>query len=136
MSVWALSSGSHSVRRVPDRAARADSATARSALSLAARRRAFPKCLVNLVLEPLKPRHLWMPLLSEHGFELRKLVAVEFDVLADLPPVGVTTCLGANLPGRRLSSKRSPVPEQLRKFIVSDIARWRKVVKDAGIKLD
>jgi tripartite-type tricarboxylate transporter receptor subunit TctC len=27
-------------------------------------------------------------------------------------------------------------PEQLRQFIVSDIARWRKVVKDAGIKLD
>ena len=27
-------------------------------------------------------------------------------------------------------------PEVLRQFIVSDIARWRKVVKDAGIKLD
>jgi tripartite-type tricarboxylate transporter receptor subunit TctC len=27
-------------------------------------------------------------------------------------------------------------PEELRQFIVSDIARWRKVVKDAGIKLE
>jgi tripartite-type tricarboxylate transporter receptor subunit TctC len=27
-------------------------------------------------------------------------------------------------------------PEQLRQFIVTDIARWRKVVKDAGIKLE
>lgn len=27
-------------------------------------------------------------------------------------------------------------PEQLRRFIVSDIARWRRVVKDAGIKLE
>jgi tripartite-type tricarboxylate transporter receptor subunit TctC len=27
-------------------------------------------------------------------------------------------------------------PEQLRQFVASDIARWRKVVKDAGIKLD
>jgi tripartite-type tricarboxylate transporter receptor subunit TctC len=27
-------------------------------------------------------------------------------------------------------------PEQLRQFVVSDIARWRKVVKDAGIRLE
>jgi tripartite-type tricarboxylate transporter receptor subunit TctC len=27
-------------------------------------------------------------------------------------------------------------PEELRQFIVTDIARWRKVVKDAGIKLE
>ena len=27
-------------------------------------------------------------------------------------------------------------PDQLRQFIVTDIARWRRVVKDAGIKLD
>jgi tripartite-type tricarboxylate transporter receptor subunit TctC len=27
-------------------------------------------------------------------------------------------------------------PEQLRQFIVSDIARWRTVVKNAGIKLE
>ena len=27
-------------------------------------------------------------------------------------------------------------PEQLRQFIVSDIARWRRVVKDAGIRLE
>jgi tripartite-type tricarboxylate transporter receptor subunit TctC len=27
-------------------------------------------------------------------------------------------------------------PEQLRQFIVSDIVRWRKVVKEAGIRLD
>lgn len=27
-------------------------------------------------------------------------------------------------------------PEQLRQFVVTDIARWRKVVKDAGIKLE
>ncbi|HET7159979.1 MAG TPA: tripartite tricarboxylate transporter substrate binding protein, partial [Burkholderiales bacterium] len=27
-------------------------------------------------------------------------------------------------------------PEELRQFIINDIARWRKVVKDAGIKLD
>ena len=27
-------------------------------------------------------------------------------------------------------------PEQLRQFVASDIPRWRKVVKDAGIKLD
>jgi tripartite-type tricarboxylate transporter receptor subunit TctC len=27
-------------------------------------------------------------------------------------------------------------PEELRRFIINDIARWRKVVKDAGIKLD
>ena len=27
-------------------------------------------------------------------------------------------------------------PEQLRQFIVADIARWRKVVKDAGIRLE
>ncbi|MES2564208.1 MAG: tripartite tricarboxylate transporter substrate binding protein [Pseudomonadota bacterium] len=27
-------------------------------------------------------------------------------------------------------------PEELRQFIVNDIARWRKVVSDAGIKLD
>jgi tripartite-type tricarboxylate transporter receptor subunit TctC len=27
-------------------------------------------------------------------------------------------------------------PEQLRQFVVTDIARWRKVVKDAGISLE
>jgi len=27
-------------------------------------------------------------------------------------------------------------PEQLHQFVVSDIARWRKVVKQAGIKLE
>jgi tripartite-type tricarboxylate transporter receptor subunit TctC len=27
-------------------------------------------------------------------------------------------------------------PDELRQFIVTDIARWRKVVKDAGIKLE
>jgi tripartite-type tricarboxylate transporter receptor subunit TctC len=27
-------------------------------------------------------------------------------------------------------------PEQLRQFVVSDIARWRKVVKEAGIRLE
>jgi tripartite-type tricarboxylate transporter receptor subunit TctC len=27
-------------------------------------------------------------------------------------------------------------PEQLRQFVIADVARWRKVVKDAGIKLE
>jgi hypothetical protein len=77
----------------------------------AARWRAFPKRLVDLVLEALERRQLRMPLLSEHGFELLELVAVEFDVLADVAPVGVTTCLGADLPGCGLSSKRGALPE-------------------------
>ena len=80
----------------------------------AARRRAFPKRLVDLVLEALEPRQLRMLLLSEHGFELLELVTVEFDVLADFRPVGVTTCLRADLPRCRLSSKRGAVAEQLR----------------------
>jgi hypothetical protein len=70
---------------------------------------------VDLVLEALERRQLLrMPFLSEHGFEFLELVAVEFDVLADLPPVGVTTCLEADLPGCRLSSKLGAALEQLR----------------------
>ena len=61
------------------------------------------------------------PIVTKLNAELAKS-AKSPEILARLTPDG----------GEPIGSS----PEQLRQFIVSDIARWRKVVKDAGIKLD
>ena len=61
------------------------------------------------------------PIVAKLNAELAKS-AKSPDVLSRLAPDG----------GEPIGSS----PEQLRQFVISDIARWRKVVKDAGIKLD
>ncbi|HEX2828278.1 MAG TPA: tripartite tricarboxylate transporter substrate binding protein [Burkholderiales bacterium] len=67
-------------------------------------------------------------------------------------PAGTPQAIVAKLSGELAKSAKAPdvvsrlapdggepvgsSPEQLRQFVASDIARWRKVVKDAGIRLD
>jgi tripartite-type tricarboxylate transporter receptor subunit TctC len=61
------------------------------------------------------------PIVAKLNVELAKSAKAP-DVMSRLAPDG----------GEPVGSS----PEHLRQFIVADIARWRKVVKDAGIKLD
>jgi tripartite-type tricarboxylate transporter receptor subunit TctC len=61
------------------------------------------------------------PIVDKLNAELAK-AAKDRDVVARLAPDGAQP-IGSTA-------------EELRQFIVTDIARWRKVVKDAGIKLE
>ncbi len=61
------------------------------------------------------------PIIEKLNFELAR-AAKSPDVISRLAPDGAQP-IGSS-------------PEQLRQFIVSDIARWRRVVKEAGIKLE
>ena len=61
------------------------------------------------------------PIIARLTAELAKAAKAP-DVMARLAPDG--------------SESVGSTPEQLREFIVTDIARWRKVVQDAGIKLE
>ena len=72
--------------------------------------------------------HAWLapagtarPIVDKLSAELAKAAKAP-DVIARLSPDGAQP-IGST-------------PEELRQFIVTDIARWRKVVKDAGIKLE
>ncbi len=61
------------------------------------------------------------PIVDKLNAELAKAAKAP-DVIARLSPDGAQPV--------------GSTPDELRQFIVTDIARWRKVVKDAGIKLE
>ena len=58
----------------------------------------------------------------------------------DAASIGLRGVHSSDLAAARLSPDGGEgvgsTPEQLRQFVITDIARWRKVVKSAGIKLE